>query len=267
MCARPYDTLAHVYEWLIPDDLLTPTGSAAVFATLLEPLERSARILDCAAGTGQLAVGLAAMGFSVVATDASTAMIQRTRALADAQNVELTALTCSWEELPSRRFEHFDAVFCIGNSLAHAAGHAGRRAALAAMSVLLRNDGLLVVTSRNWETVRSRGSRIEVGDRTIERHGRPGLVVHAWTIPDSWEQPHSLDVAVALLDSLPAVTTNYERLTFWPFTHQTLKQDLHAAGLTPGTSTYTSAAERYLITAHKRTESQGPNRNLATAPR
>jgi SAM-dependent methyltransferase len=267
MCARPYETLAHVYEWLTPDELLTPAGSATAFAPLLEPLERPARILDCAAGTGQLAVGLAAIGFEVVATDASPAMISRTRALASSHGVEVVALTCSWDELPTQKFEPFDAVLCVGNSLAHAVARAGRQTALAAMAGVLRGEGLFVVTSRNWEEVRTRGSGIDVDDSTIERHGRPGLVVHAWTIPETWEQPHYLDVAVALLDNLPAVTTGYERLTLWPVTHQTLEQDLQAAGLTQTTSTYALAAGRYLVTAYKTAKTQGPSHSVTTAPR
>ena len=267
MTARPYDTLANVYEWLTPDEVITPTGSADLFAPVLEPLKRPARILDCAAGTGQLAVGLAAIGFHVVATDASPAMISRTRALAATHGVELEALTSRWEELPDQQFEPFDAVLCVGNSLAHAVARAGRQAALAAMADVLRGQGLLVVTSRNWEVVRTRGSGIELDDRTIDRHGRPGLVVHAWTIPETWEQPHHLDVAVALLDNLPSVTTKHERLTFWPFTHQSLEQDLQAAGLTPSTSTYAAAAERYLVTAHKTVNSQRSSHRKTTGPR
>ena len=251
MCARPYDTLADVYEWLIPDDLLTPAGSANAFLPLLEPLKPAARILDCAAGTGQLAVGLAAIGFEVVATDASTAMINRTHALAAAHNITIAARICSWAELATQNLEPFDAVLCVGNSLAHAAGRPGREASLAAMASVLRDEGLFIVTSRNWEKVRTRGSAIDVDDRTLERNGKSGLVIHAWTIPDTWEQPHYLDVAIALLDNLPAVTTNHERLTFWPFTHQTLRRDLRAAGLTQSRSTYSPAAERYLVTAHK----------------
>jgi SAM-dependent methyltransferase len=247
---RPYDTLAHVYEWLIPDDLLSPATSAATFAPLLE-LKPPARILDCAAGTGQLAVGLAAMGFDVIATDASTAMIDRTRSLAAEHNVQLAAITCSWEELPAQNLDPFDAVLCVGNSLAHAPGRAARRAALGAMVGLLQDEGRFIVTSRNWQKVRNRGSGLDVDDRTIERRGKPGLVIHAWTIPDTWEQPHYLDIAVAILDNPPTVTTKYERLTIWPFAHQTLEQDIQAAGLTQSTSTYTPAAERYIVTAYK----------------
>lgn len=251
MPALPYDALAEVYEWLLPDDLVTPAGSARAFSPLLEPLDRSARILDCAAGTGQLAVGLAATGFSVVATDASEGMIARTRALAAQHHVDLPAYAYRWEELPAAGLGQFDAVLCVGNSLAHAPGRAARQAALAAMSSMLRARGLVVVTSRNWEKVRHDGSRIEVADRLTERSGKAGLVVYAWTIPDRWEAPHQLDVAVALLDEPPAVTTTRERLIMWPFTPQTLAQDLSAAGLPQTATTYTPIADRYLVTGEK----------------
>ena len=251
MSPQPYDTLAEVYEWLVPDNLLTPEGSAATFSPLLDALDHSARILDCAAGSGQLAVGLAAMGFNVVATDASAGMIARTRTLATEYGLDLPVLVCSWRELPARGLGRFDAVLCVGNSLAHAPGPAARRAALAAMASILRNQGLLVVTSRNWEKARNQGSGIEISDRTTERHGRTGLVVRAWTVPDRWDQPHYLDVAVVLFDHPPAVTTNCERLSLWPFTHKTLEQDLCSAGLAQDTSTYTPTVDRYLITARR----------------
>jgi hypothetical protein len=51
-----------VYDWLVPDALLTPDGSLAAFSELVDGLEPGGRVLDCAAGTGQLAVGLALAG-------------------------------------------------------------------------------------------------------------------------------------------------------------------------------------------------------------
>ena len=66
-----YDTLAGVYDWLVPDALLAPAGAADAFAALTAGLPPGAAVLDCAAGTGQLAVGLALRGFAVTATDAS----------------------------------------------------------------------------------------------------------------------------------------------------------------------------------------------------
>jgi hypothetical protein len=54
-----YAPLAEVYEWLVPDALLEPEGAVGAFEEVVGELRPAARVLDCAAGTGQLAVGLA----------------------------------------------------------------------------------------------------------------------------------------------------------------------------------------------------------------
>src|SRR5215218_2373288 len=263
---RPYDELADVYDWLVPDALLTPEGSVEAFAMVTGELRPGARVLDCAAGTGQLAVGLALRGFKVVATDASSAMIQRTRELADRHRVDLEAIRCPWSELERHGWEQaFDAVFCVGNSLTHANGSAGRRAAMAAMRAVLRDGGLLVVTSRNWEQLRADRPRLQVTDSLVERDGRHGLVIHCWMIPDAWDEPHHLDLAVAIVDQAGEVTTVAERLTFSPFTHQMLDADLRAAELTPLSSTYAPNTDRYLVTA-RRGRRTNPGTGRATGP-
>ena len=245
-----YRTLAGVYEWLVPEPLLTPEGAVAAVAEIVDALDPEARVLDCAAGMGELAVGLCLKGFEVVASDASAAMIERARRLAADRDVELPAVTCRWEQLVERGWAHsFDAVFCVGNSITHAGGRDARQSALRAMAATLRGGGLLVLTSRNWELVRDQGSGLRIADRLVERDGRRGLVIHAWTLAEDWDHPHFLDVAVAFVEQDGTVTSHGERLAFWPFDHETLDQDLRAAGLAPASSTYTSDAERYLVTA------------------
>jgi SAM-dependent methyltransferase len=195
-------------------------------------------------------VGLARHGHRVAATDASEAMVARTRRLAAAQGVALDARVCAWEDLAGQDWDGaFDAVLCVGNSLAHAHGQTGRRAALAAMAAVLQPGGLLVVTCRRWEDERAGGSRLEVADRLVERDGRAGLVVRAWTIPERWEDEHHLDVAVAFPRPDGTVVTHAERLSFWPFTHATLQDDLRAAGLRPASSTFGDGAPRYVVNA------------------
>jgi SAM-dependent methyltransferase len=240
-----YGTLAEVYDWLVPDALLTPEGGARAFAPLLEP---GSRVLDCACGTGTRAVGLALAGFEVHASDASPEMIARTRALAESRGVALRADVRVWADL---RGGPYDAVLCVGNSLTHAEGRSGRRVALTAMARVLRSGGMLAVTSRNWERVRARRDGLEVGERLVERDGVLGLVIRSWTLAERWSEPHFMDTAVALLDGDGRVATHAERLTFWPFTHETLDADLRAAGLQPATSSYTPEAERYLMTARR----------------
>jgi SAM-dependent methyltransferase len=245
-----YDTIAGVYEFLVPDALLTPQGSAAAFARHVEP---AARVLDCACGTGTLAVGLALRGCDVVATDASAAMVQRTARLASQHGAHLDASVCSWEEIPGRGWNgSFDVVFCVGNSLPHAVGRDGRRAALRSMAATLRHGGLLVVTSRRWEHVRAAGSRLQVAERLVERDRRRGLPIQAWTIPERWDEPHVFDVAVALVAADGAVETHRERFGFWPFTEDELRDDLRSAGLEPqDAGVPADKAGRYLVTARR----------------
>jgi SAM-dependent methyltransferase len=250
MPREPYGTLAGVYEWLVPEALLAPEGSVAAFAEVLEALDPGARVLDCAAGTGQLAVGLRLLGFEVTASDASSAMVERTCRLAADRGVELPTVVCGWERLVDQGWsDSFDAVFCVGNSITHAPGQTARRTALGQMAAVLRPGGILVLTSRNWELVRDQGSGLRIAEHLVERDGRRALVVQAWTIPDRWDDPHHLDVAVAFIDAGGAVTSHTERLAFWPFRHETLDEDLRSAGLAPASSTYAPDIERYLITA------------------
>ena len=228
-----YDTLADVYDWLVPESVLEPEGSAAAFEMVLGELAAGARVLDCACGTGTLAVGLALRGFEVAASDASEGMVARTRALADARGVEVRSAVAPWEALAGGPY---DAVFCVGNSITHARD---RRAALAAMHGVLRDGGLLALTSRTWELPQEEGVEI------VERHGRRAHVRRAW--PPG--EPPVLEAAVTFDDD---GTTHAERLEYWPFTHEELQADLLATGFEPAASTFSLEAARYLVTARRR---------------
>ncbi len=247
-----YDALAGVYEWVHPEELLTPEGSFAAFAGHVADLPDGAPVLDCSAGTGILAVGLALHGFAVTASDASETMLERARLLAAEHGADLEIVRCAWEELGRQGWEsRFAAVFCVGNSLGHAPGRDARRSALGEMADVLAPGGLLTVTSRNWEKQRDLGSGLRVGDRVVERRGQAGLVVQAWTVPDGWDEPHYQDVAVALLAADGTVTSHGERLTLWPYRHAELIDDLQAVGLDAELSTYDAAVGRYLMTARR----------------
>jgi SAM-dependent methyltransferase len=246
--AAEYDPLAGVYEWLVPDQLVEPAGAAAAFEGVIAALPAGGRVLDCAAGAGQLAVGLALRGLDVTATDISPAMVQRVRELAGRHGVDLRAEVSAWETLGQLRFRPFDAVLCVGNSIPHAEARSGRRAALSAMRAQLRRGGLLAVTSRNWDLVRSGGSHLEFGDRLVVRGGVPAVIAYSWTIPRSWDEPHGVEVGVALLDD-ESVSAHVGRLTVWPFEHATLVEDLASSGFGLTRSTYSPDAERYLVTA------------------
>lgn len=245
-----YAALPEVYEWLIPDAKLSPAGSVAAFGDVVQSLPPKARVLDCSCGTGQLAVGLAGLGLDVVASDASSGMVRRTRELADEHHACLRTIQTRWSEL----LQHldpctFDLVMCVGNSLAHAEGASGRVTALEAMSRLLGPGGRLVLTSRTWELVRARGTRIDVRDRVIRRRGRDGVVIYAWQVEHLWEDEHHLEIAVAQFEPDGSVLTCSERLSFWPYRYQELVAELQSVGLGVEASTFNPEAEEYLVVA------------------
>ena len=227
-----YDSLAGVYEFLVPEALLSPEGSAAVFDEVLDGLPAGARVLDCACGTGTLAVGLALRGFEVGASDASAEMVVRTRALAQARGARVQAEVARWDELAGGPF---DAVLCVGNSITHAPGRDGRRAALAGMRRVMRDGGLLALTSRNWERPQA------AGEEVVERGGRRATVRRAWHDGE----PRTLEIEVGVEGG----GTHRESLAYWRFTHVELAADVRAAGFEPEASTWTADAERYLVTS------------------
>lgn len=247
-----YGSLASVYEWLVSDAKASPAGNAQAFQTVTAGLTPGARILDCASGIGLLAVGLAEAGFRVTASDASPAMVERTAALARAHGVEVSTRVCRWDQLPDQGWQdRFDAVFCVGNSLAHAVGRPGRRAALDGMASVLAGGGVLALTSRNWEQIRSAGSRLDVWDRLVERAARKAVVVYSWQVPPSWGAEHHLQISVAALQDGDRLQVTTEALTMWPFRHQELLADLAATGLSFMGSTYDGTEPDYLVTAQQ----------------
>lgn len=247
-----YDSLAEVYEWLISDAKLTPAEFAASFDDVLSLVPSNARVLDCSCGTGQLAVGLAGRGLQVVATDASAAMVRRTAELSNEHGASVRTVRADWEELPDYfGAGTFDVVFCVGNSLHHAKGAEGRVAALASMSRLLRRGGHVVLTSRTWELVRARGSRLDISDRLVRRNGRDAVVVYRWEIAPQWEDEHHIEIAVAQVDAAGSVRVRSELLSCWPYRYDELEAELQRAGLRTEKSTFDPEAQNYAVVAAK----------------
>jgi len=245
-----YEILADAYEFLVPDSMLTPEGNVAAYGDIIGELDLSARVLDCAAGTGELAVGLRLRGFNVTATDASAAMVQRTRQLAAARGVELSTSVCRWEELLDQGWSNkFDVVWCVGNSLMHAPGRRARRQALESMAGVLAPGGVLVLTSRNWELMHAEKWGLRLSPQLVERDQRTALVAYAWPFALGWEDPHYLDIGIAVLDSAGDVRNHVSRLPFWPFRYSDLKGDLRTVGLRVTASSYGDEVEQYLVVA------------------
>ena len=103
------------------------------------------------------------------------------------------------------------------------------------MRGVLRDGGVLALTSRTWELPQ------EEGEEVVERGGRRARVTYAWH-PGEFEVTVTVDGA-----------THSERMAYWPFTHEELQADLLATGFEPTASTFSLGAARYLVTARTST--------------
>lgn len=115
----------------------------------------------------------------------------------------------------------FDLVFCVGNSLGHAQGTAGRLA----------------------------GSRVDVRDRLIRRNDRAAVVSYYWQTEQQWEQEHFLEISVAQIEPDGAVRPCSERLSIWPFRYEDLVAELRTVGLKVVATTFDPAADGYTVVA------------------
>ena len=80
----------------------------------------------------------------------------------------------------------------------------------------------------------------QLGARTSARSRTDGT--HTWEIPPRWDDPHTVTVAVGAVS---------ERLTYWPFTYEQLREDLGRPVARSCKARSHRRVERYMVTAHR----------------
>lgn len=151
-----YDSLAADYHRIFPDWDASIARQAAALDTLLRGQLGTPgphRLLDCACGIGTQAIGLARAGHRVVGSDLSPVAATRASKEAAARGADLRTVTADMRQLP---FEAgaFDAVVCADNSIAHLLTAQDLEAALRDMRRVLTDEGLLLLTLRDYDEAR-----------------------------------------------------------------------------------------------------------------
>lgn len=247
-----YRSLAVDYHWFFTDaDLYLGCDTPGVRAAMAG-LDAGASVLDAACGIGVDAAALLRRGFDVSASDASAEMAAEARErLHDLGADGGIVVTSEWADLPTH-FESgsFDAVFCVGNSIAHASDASAMIAAFEAIISILSPGGSLIVDSHDWEVVHAAGSHVMIEPDVVERAGIRCVRTYSWHIPETFSDPHVLEIAPIFLDGDNASLRSHA-VTMWPFTRSELKRRLMVAGFVsiaidaiPGDDRYTATARR-----------------------
>ena len=151
-----YDQLADDYHLIYGDWSQSVTRQGHALDALMrshlggaEPLD----VLDCSCGIGTQAIGLAERGHRVVGSDLSPTAAARAAAEARRRGLTLTTSAADMRSLPFADAS-FDVVLSADNSLAHLLTEDDVRRAVGDMRRVLQDDGLLVLTAKDYGDAR-----------------------------------------------------------------------------------------------------------------
>jgi SAM-dependent methyltransferase len=149
-----YDELADSYHLIFDDWDSAIKRHAKVLGTLLTSQSdgTSLRILDCACGIGTQAIGLAAMGHEVVASDLSSAAIHRAQLEARHRDLTIKFSVADMTSLREISGTSFDAVIAMDNALPHLS-RSELRQAVAAIGSKLKPNGFIVASIRDYDAL------------------------------------------------------------------------------------------------------------------
>lgn len=169
---KVYHRLAPAYEIL---------ASAERIRTEVDSLEThlraigATRLLDAGCAVGLHSQELARRGFQVTGIDLSEEMIREGRQRALALGVDVRFDVMDLEGVGALGAGRFDAVLCLGNTMAYAHTATRRRAALRAFSRVLRPGGILVLQLRDLSSIRRTGHIFPT--RSLRRDGEEWILL------------------------------------------------------------------------------------------
>ena len=129
--------------------------------------------LDAGCGTGFHSLLLARLGVEVTAVDISPNMLAIAGAHAKEMQLPLHLVESSFQSLPTLAPGPYDAVFTMGNSLAHLLTKEDLERSLAAFAAVLAPRGVLFLQNLNYDRIMEKKEHIqsvkEGGDATYIR--------------------------------------------------------------------------------------------------
>jgi len=150
-----YDSLASQYDMLFLDWQATMQEQAEILDKILAAngFDKSSRILDCACGIGTQAIGLAALGYHVTASDISDGELAEASKRAQRNNVQIKFANADFSALSQTFSEQFDIVICMDNALPHMLTKAALEGAIRSITGQIADGGMFVASIRDYDAL------------------------------------------------------------------------------------------------------------------
>jgi len=113
----------------------------------------SSSILDCACGIGTQAIGLAALGYPVTASDISSKELEEAKARAESSRVRIRFERADFCALSKTFSKQFDIVICMDNALPHMLSKSALETAIQSITRQIKAGGIFVASIRDYDAL------------------------------------------------------------------------------------------------------------------
>ena len=150
-----YDHMAAQYDKLFLDWESATREQALILNKIFTDsgFDRTFRILDCACGIGTQAIGLAAIGYSVIASDISDGELAEAAVRAEKNGVKIRFEHADFCALSDTFSEQFDIVIAMDNALPHMLTHEALETAVRSITGRIRPGGLFAASIRDYDSL------------------------------------------------------------------------------------------------------------------
>ena len=150
-----YDNLASQYDQLFLDWQATTREQAAILDRIFADngYDKTADVLDCACGIGTQAIGLAAMGYRVTASDISDGELAEAKERAGKNRVTVCFEHADFRALADTFSRTFDIVIAMDNALPHMLTAKDLAAAIKSIVSQINDGGMFVASIRDYDAL------------------------------------------------------------------------------------------------------------------
>ena len=150
-----YDSMASEYDKLFEDWNAATHEQAVILDRIFRDngFDTAASVLDCACGIGTQSIGLAALGYSVTASDISDAELAEAAKRAAENKVSLRLEHADFCALSDTFPETFDVIICMDNALPHMLSHDALASAIGSITGRMNQDGIFVASIRDYDAL------------------------------------------------------------------------------------------------------------------
>ena len=207
-----YDQLAPFYHLIYPDWNASVERQASTLDAVIKERTLDAHtVLDVACGIGTQALGLAALGYDVTASDLSPASVDRARVEAQRRNLLVTFDVADMRAAFDHVGRTFDVVIALDNAVAHLLTEEDLLNTARQMYAATAPGGLCMISCRDYAAEPLTGTHLKPYGMRVE----DGVRYILWQVWEFVDGTSTYDNTVYLVeDDGTTSTTHVMRSTF-----------------------------------------------------